>query len=110
MITQEENIFDLLGKGSTVYHSAILTSFTFDPYYFSNYYMPQMRSRGIKNVVVLIDSTQYDSILEDTETFKNFRHDFALIRVKNKTNGVFHPKVSLFLGDNKHWLLSVQGT
>ena len=78
MITQEENIFDLLGKGSAVYHSAILTSFTFDPYYFSNYYMPQMRSRGIKNVVVLIDSTQYDAILEDTETFKNFRHDFAL--------------------------------
>ena len=101
MITQEENIFDLLGKGSTVYHSAILTSFTFDPYYFSNYYMPQMRSRGIKNVVVLIDSTQYDAILEDTETFKNFRHDFALIRVKNKTNGVFHPKVSLFLGDKQ---------
>ena len=101
MITQEENIFDLLGKGSAVYHSAILTSFTFDPYYFSNYYMPQMRSRGIKNVVVLIDSTQYDAILEDTETFKNFRHDFALIRVKNKTNGVFHPKVSLFLGDKQ---------
>ena len=101
MITLEENIFDLLGKGSTVYHSAILTSFTFDPYYFSNYYMSQMRSRGIKNVVVLIDSTQYDAILEDTETFKNFRHDFALIRVKNKTNGVFHPKVSLFLGDKQ---------
>ena len=70
MITHEENIFDLLGKGSTVYHSAILTSFIFDPYYFSNYYMPQMRSRGIKNVVVLIDSTQYDAILEDTEIFK----------------------------------------
>lgn len=60
-----------------------------------------MRSRGIKNVVVLIDSTQYDAILEDTETFKSFRHDFALIRVKNKTNGVFHPKVSLFLGDRQ---------
>ena len=101
MTTLEENIFDLLGKGNTVYHSAILTSFTFDPYYFSNYYMPQMRSRGIKNVVVLIDSTQYDAILEDTETIKSFRHDFALIRVKNKTNGVFHPKVSLFLGDRQ---------
>lgn len=101
MITQEENIFDLLGKGSTVYHSAILTSFTFDSYYFSNYYMPQMRSRGIKNVVVLIDSTQYDAILEDTNTFKSFRHDFALIRVKNKSNGVFHPKISLFLGNKQ---------
>lgn len=101
MLTLEENIFDLLGKGCTVYHSAIITSFTFDPYYFSNYYMPQMRSRGIRNVVVLIDSTQYDEILEDTEAFKNYRHDFALIRVKNKSNGVFHPKVSLFLGDKQ---------
>lgn len=101
MTTLEENIFDLLGKGNTVYHSAILTSFTFDLYYFSNYYMPQMRSRGIRNVVVLIDSTQYDAILEDTEAFKNYRHDFALIRVKNKSNGVFHPKVSLFLGDKQ---------
>ena len=71
MITldEEKNIFDLFGKGSTIYHSAILTSFTFDPYYFSNYYMPQMRSRGIKNVIVLIDSTQYDAILEDTDIF-----------------------------------------
>ena len=101
MLTLEENIFDLLGKGCTVYHSAIITSFTFDPYYFSNYYMPQMRSRGIRNVVVLIDSTQYDAILEDTEAFKNYRHDFALIRVTNKSNGVFHPKVSLFLGDKQ---------
>lgn len=101
MLTLEENIFDLLGKSSTVYHSAIVTSFTFDPYYFSNYYMPQMRSRGIKNVVVLIDSTQYDAIMEDTETFKGFRHDYALIRIQNKTNGVFHPKVSLFLGDKQ---------
>ena len=52
MITldEEKNIFDLFGKGSTIYHSAILTSFTFDPYYFSNYYMPQMRSRGIKTL------------------------------------------------------------
>lgn len=101
MMTLEENIFDLLGKSCTIYHSAIITSFTFDPYYFSNYYMPQMRSRGIRNVVVLIDSTQYDAILEDTEAFKNLRHDFALIRVKNKSNGVFHPKVSLFLGDKQ---------
>ena len=101
MMTLEENIFDLLGKSCTIYHSAIITSFTFDPYYFSNYYMPQMRSRGIRNVVVLIDSTQYDAILEDTEAFKNLSHDFALIRVKNKSNGVFHPKVSLFLGDKQ---------
>ena len=103
MITldEEKNIFDLFGKGSTIYHSAILTSFTFDPYYFSNYYMPQMRSRGIKNVIVLIDSTQYDAILEDTDIFKIFRQDFALIRVKNKSNGVFHTKVSLFLGDKQ---------
>lgn len=97
----EENIFDLLGKGHTVYHSVIITSFTFDLYYFSNYYMPQMRRRGIRNVVVLIDSTQYDAILEDTEAVKNYRHDFSLIRVKNKSNGVFHPKVSLFLGDKQ---------
>ena len=101
MLTLEENIFDLLGKGCTIYHSAIITSFTFDPYYFSNYYMPQMRSRGIRNVVVLIDSTQYDAILQDTEIFKNYRHDFALIRVKNKSNGVFHPKASIFLGDKQ---------
>lgn len=101
MLISEESIFDLLGKGNTVYHSAIITSFTFDPYYFSNYYMPQMRSRGIKNVVVLIDSTQYDNVLEDSETIKNYHHDFALIRIRNKSNGVFHPKISLFLGDKQ---------
>ena len=97
----EKIIFELIGKGYSVYHSAIITSFAFEPYYFCNYYMPQMRSRGIKNIVVLIDATQYDSIMEDMETVKEFRHDFALIRIQNKTNGVFHPKVSLFLGDKQ---------
>ena len=46
MITLEENIFDLLGKGSTVYHSAILTSFTFDPYYFSAEFNLQMQQNS----------------------------------------------------------------
>lgn len=101
MLTSEENIFELLGNSCKVYHSAIISSFTFDPYYFSNYYMPQMRSRGIKNIIVLIDSTQYDAILEDAETFKVFNHDFALIRVQNKTSGIFHPKVSLFIGEKQ---------
>ena len=51
MITQEENIFDLLGKGSAVYHSAILTSFTFDPYYspnVSNGFMEDFKNNGGK--------------------------------------------------------------
>lgn len=101
MQTLEENIFDLLGNGSTSYHSAIITSYTFDLYFFANYYMQQMRSRGIRNIVVLIDSTQYDTIMEDKESPGGFRNDFALLRVQNRTNGVFHPKVSLFIGERQ---------
>ena len=101
MQTLEENIFDLLGNGSTSYHSAIITSYTFDLYFFTNYYMQQMRSRGIRNIVVLIDSTQYDTIMEDKESPGGFRNDFALLRVQNRTNGVFHPKVSLFIGERQ---------
>ena len=94
---------DLIGKRTGVFHSAVFSCFTFDPVFFSSYYMPKLRSVGIRNVVVLMDAGQYDKMASDLGAYEkgvqfgNGR-GYSLVRQECSSNGVFHPKLSLFLG------------
>lgn len=95
------NLFDLIDKGTKVYHSAILTTFSFDPVFFEKYYMPQLRRRGIRNVILLVDAGRYDAVMQSEEGFAFTKKDYAIVRIDNNLGGVFHPKISLFAGKNK---------
>ena len=95
------NLFDLIDKGTKVYHSAILTTFSFDPVFFEKYYMPQLRRRGIRNVILLVDAGRYDAVMQSEEGFAFTKKDYAIVRMDNNLGGVFHPKISLFAGKNK---------
>ena len=95
------NLFDLIDKGTKVYHSAILTTFSFDQVFFEKYYMPQLRRRGIRNVILLVDAGRYDAVMQSEEGFAFTKKDYAIIRIDNNLGGVFHPKISLFAGKNK---------
>ncbi len=95
------NLFDLIDKGTKVYHSAILTTFSFDPVFFEKYYMPQLRRRGIRNVILLVDAGRYDAVMQSEEGFAFTKKDYALVRIDNNLGGVFHPKISLFAGKSK---------
>lgn len=95
------NLFDLIDKGTKVYHSAILTTFSFDPVFFEKYYMPQLRRRGIRNVILLVDAGRYDAVMQSEDGFAFTKKDYAIVRIDNNLGGVFHPKISLFAGKNK---------
>ena len=97
----QHNLFDLIDKGTKVYHSAILTTFSFDPVFFERYYMPQLRRRGIRNVILLVDAGRYDAVMQSEESFAFTKKDYAIVRVEPEFGGVFHPKVSYFVGKNK---------
>ena len=91
----EHDIFDLIGGGSK-YHSAIVTCYSFDPVFFSNLYLPNLRSAGPRNIIVLVDASNYDSALDGFEKYGNMVPDMKchLVRMEPTSNGVFHPKMS----------------
>ena len=101
MKISQYNLFDLIDKGTKVYHSAILTTFSFDPVFFERYYMPQLRRRGIRNVILLVDAGRYDAVMQSEESFAFTKKDYAIVRVEPEFGGVFHPKVSYFVGKSK---------
>lgn len=101
MKISQHNLFDLIDKGTKVYHSAILTTFSFDPVFFERYYMPQLRRRGIRNVILLVDAGRYDAVMQTEESFAFTKKDYAIVRVEPEFGGVFHPKVSYFVGKSK---------
>jgi hypothetical protein len=101
MKISQHNLFDLIDKGTKVYHSALLTTFSFDPVFFERYYMPQLRRRGIRNVILLVDAGRYDAVMQSEESFAFTKKDYAIVRVEPEFGGVFHPKVSYFVGKNK---------
>lgn len=100
---KRHRLMDLIGKRTGVFHSAVFSCFAFDPVFFSSYYMPKLRSVGIRNVVVLMGAGQYDKMASDLGAYErgiqfgNGR-GYTLVRQECSSNGVFHPKLSLFLG------------
>lgn len=95
----EHDIFDLIGGGSR-YHSAIITCYSFDPVFFSNLYLPNLRSAGPRNILVLVDASNYDSALDGFEKYGNVVPDMKchLVRMQPSSTGVFHPKMVLLFG------------
>ena len=98
-----QHIFDdILGGGSRVYHSAILTCYSFDPKFYSNFYKSELNARGIRNQIVLVDADRLDEATE-SERLSSFAgtspfSGFTPLRTATPTGGVFHPKIGLFIG------------
>ena len=55
-----------MGDRANIYHSALLTTYSFDPIYFEAVYLSTLRKLGITNVVVLMDASMYDLLLSDS--------------------------------------------
>lgn len=98
----KHNLFELIGQRQYVYHSAVMTCYTFDPVFFNTYFMPRLRTCGITNVVVMMDAGNYDYLMEE---YPNYNLDastqtYTLIRQKPLNNGVFHPKIIMLIGQD----------
>ena len=96
----------IVEKSGVSYNSVILTSYSFDPVFFNSYYLPKLRAVNATNILVLIDADRYDEAMEliygeDGLASNNTSLSFTPIRVKSRGNGVFHPKVALFVGESK---------
>ena len=108
---ERQNIIKLLGDRTNIYHSALLTTYSFAPIYFEAVYLSTLRKLGITNVVVLMDASMYDQLLSDSnyQCHRVSQYNYTLVRTENYHSGVFHPKVVLFFGEEEGTLIVGSG-
>ncbi|MEQ6203274.1 hypothetical protein ABMC88_09460 [Sulfitobacter sp. HNIBRBA2951] len=78
------------------YHSALLTTFSFDPTVFENVILIGMRSRGCRNIGIIVDQNMLNRTLSEAALAP--RAGTAYHLAKRKVSGAFHPKIALRLG------------
>lgn len=78
------------------YHSALLTTFCFDPTVFENVILIGMRSRGCRNIGIIADQNMLNRTLSDAAPAP--RAGTAYHLAKRNVSGAFHPKIALRLG------------
>lgn len=88
---------ELEGNGWSI-QQALLTSYPFDPQFFSGYVRPRLGKRNCDLPLVLMDSNRY----EQNITNRNWREapmgtDYLLEPIYS--DGVFHPKVNLYASE-----------
>lgn len=78
------------------YHTALMTTFSFDPTVFENVLLVAMRSRGCRNIGILADRDMVNRTL--SELVAAPRAGTAYHLAKTTVAGAFHPKMVLQLG------------
>lgn len=108
---ERKNIIKLLSDRSNVYHSALLTTYSFDPIFFESVYLSTLRKLGVTNIVVLMDANMYDQLLADTnyQCHRVTQNNYTLVRQENTYSGVFHSKMVLLFGEEEGTLVLGSG-
>lgn len=106
MALQRENILSMIGSGR--YHSAILTTFSFDFFFFEMKAMKWLRSCGIRNVNVLIDGYYYSELMQQScGEEMTLTPGYSLYPVFQRT--IFHPKIWMLFGEKEGLLIIGSG-
>ena len=108
---ERKNIIELLRDRSNIYHSALLTTYSFDPIFFESVFLPTLRKLGVTNIVILMDASMYDQLLADTnyQCHQVTQSNYTLVRQENAYFGVFHPKMILLFGEEEGALILGSG-
>jgi hypothetical protein len=106
MVLERENILTLIG--SRRYHSCILTTFSFDFYFFEMKAMKWLRSCGVRNINVFIDGHYYSELMQQaTGEEMQLTAGYSLYPVFQKS--IFHPKIWMLFGDKEGLLIVGSG-
>jgi hypothetical protein len=90
------------------FHSAVLTTFSFDFHHFESQVLRQLKCRGIINVNLLADDEMLDQAIGiSTGNLKSLSKAYTINGVSSK--GAFHPKLSLLAGEKEVLLLQGSG-
>ena len=102
----EKKIFKEIPKKAN-FHSALLTSFSFDFYHFESQVIRSLKRIGVINFNVLVDLGLLDQNLGlSTGNLKGLSKSYSVSGIKSR--GAFHPKIILLVGNDE--VLLIQGS
>jgi hypothetical protein len=103
----ENKLFHEIPKGAD-FHSAIMTTFSFDFYHFESQVLKTLKSKGVTNISVFADTTMLDqSIGFATAHLKSLSTSYSVCGVPCK--GAFHPKIIILAGEEEAMLIQGSG-
>ncbi len=103
----EKKIYQEIPGGRNKFHSAILTSFSFNFHHFEYQVLKTLKHKWVTNVGVLVDSDMLDNTIGlSSGGLRQITQTYSINGIKSK--GAFHPKISFLIGDNE--LLMIMGS
>ncbi|MDI6400723.1 phospholipase D-like domain-containing protein [Balneolaceae bacterium ANBcel3] len=98
MDLQRGKLNEILAKDR--YHSALITTYTFDPVFLKQIFLPTLHSKRIRNITILADHREIDRSFSEKENIANLI-DAPFMLIPAQATSLFHPKVMLFAGRNE---------
>jgi hypothetical protein len=106
MSVKKENVFSLIGRGR--YHSCLLSTFSFDFYFFEMKVLRWLHSQGIRNVHLYIDGNYLNHWMKNaTGDEMKFNPGYTILPMFGKK--VFHPKFWFLTGQSEGLLIIGSG-
>ena len=103
----EKKLFFEIDKNAE-FHSVVMTTFSFDFHHFESQVLKQIKGKGVTNVCIFADAALLDeSIGFATGNLRNISSSYSINGIEAK--GAFHPKLTLFVGENEAMLLQGSG-
>ncbi|UKM65469.1 hypothetical protein GSB9_02038 [Flavobacteriaceae bacterium GSB9] len=95
----ELKLYHEIPGGRNKFHSAILTTYSFNFHHFEYQVLKTLKHKSIYNIGVLVDSTMLDNVLGASSAgLKQLTETYSINGVYAR--GAFHPKINFFIGDN----------
>lgn len=90
-----------------VFDSAVLTTFSFNSYFFQQQAVKELGRKGVFNIAVLTDAAMLTEHLQHMAKYENHEERYyGITGIPSK--GAFHPKLNYFIGKNA--LLCIVGS
>lgn len=103
---RETNLASILGSGR--YHSIITTTYTIDPVFLKKIYVPLLQANRVRNIVILADKNELNKQLQ-VESNVQLLSDTSFLLLPASTSSLFHPKVTMLIGEKQGLLLVGSG-
>jgi len=96
----EKKLYQEIPGGRNKFHSAILTSFSFNFHHFENQVLRTLRQKWVSSIMVLTDQRMLENELGiASANLKYLSHSYSVSGIESK--GSFHPKLNFLIGDDQ---------
>ncbi len=96
----EKKLYQEIQGGRNKFHSAVLTSFSFNFHHFENQVLRTLRQKWVSSIMILVDQRMLDNELGVASgNLKYLSQSYSVSGIESR--GAFHPKLNFLIGDDQ---------